>query len=142
MKNQPEREACASPLGRNSGPQVAIMEALIRRAVPEDAQAIAALHIRTRQIAYRGQLPDHYLDHLDQQLNHRIEFWQTEISTPPTSKNEIWVVDTETRVDAFVAIGPAREADPNFTGELYAIYVDPDRWGQDLGRTLFTHARS
>jgi GNAT superfamily N-acetyltransferase len=116
------------------------MEALVRRAVPEDAEAIAALHIRSWQIAYRGQLPDQYLDQLGEQLSRRGEFWRTHISNPPTSKNEIWVVDTETRVDAFAAIGPAREADPNVTGELYAIYVDPDRWGQGLGRALFTHA--
>jgi len=116
------------------------MEALVRRAVPEDAEAIAALHIRSWQFAYRGQLPDQYLDQLGEQRGQRSEFWRTHISTPPTSKNEVWVVGTETRVDAFAAIGPAREADPNVTGELYAIYVDPDRWGQGLGRTLFTHA--
>jgi GNAT superfamily N-acetyltransferase len=116
------------------------MEALVRRAVPEDAEAIAALHIQSWQIAYRGQLPDQYLDQLGEQLSQRSEFWRAQISTPPTSNNEIWVVDTETRVDAFAAIGPAREADPNVTGEFYAIYVDPNRWGHSLGRTLFTHA--
>ncbi|MFZ0773128.1 MAG: GNAT family N-acetyltransferase [Candidatus Sulfotelmatobacter sp.] len=116
------------------------MEALVRRAVPEDAEAIAALQIRSWQIEYRGQLPDKCLDQLGRQLSQRSEVWQAHISTPPTSKNEIWVVDTETRVDAFAAIGPAREADPNITGELDAIYVDPDRWRQGLGRALFTHA--
>jgi len=116
------------------------MEALVRRAVPEDADAIAALHIRSWQVAYRGQLPDQYLDKLGEQLTQRSEFWRAHISTPPTSKNEIWVVGTEPRVDAFAAIGPARDADPNVAGELYAIYVTPDRWGQGLGRTLFTHA--
>jgi GNAT superfamily N-acetyltransferase len=112
------------------------MEALVRRAVPEDAEAIAALHIRSWQFAYRGQLPDQYLDQLGEQVRQRSEFWRAHISSPPTNKNEVWVVGTETRMDAFAAIGPAREADPNVTGELYAIYVDPDRWGQGLGRTL------
>jgi GNAT superfamily N-acetyltransferase len=116
------------------------MERLVHRAVPEDAEAIAALHIRSWQIAYRGQLPDEYLDQLGEQLSQRREFWRTQISTPPTTKNEIWVVGPEARVDAFAAIGPAREADPNVTGELYAIYVDPNCWGQGLGRALFTHA--
>jgi GNAT superfamily N-acetyltransferase len=116
------------------------MEALVRRAVPEDAEAIAALHIRSWQIAYRGQLPDQYLDQLGEELSQRSEFWRTHVSTPPTRKNEVWVVDTEKRVDAFAAFGPARDADPNVTGELYAIYVDPDHWGQGLGRALFTHA--
>ena len=43
------------------------------------------------------------------------------------------MVGTDRQVDAFAAIGPAREANPNVTGELYAIYVDPDCWGQGLG---------
>jgi GNAT superfamily N-acetyltransferase len=116
------------------------MEALVRRAVPEDAEAIAALHIRSWQVAYRGQLPDKYLDQLGEQLTQCSEFWRAHISTPPTSRNEVWAVGTETQMDAFAAIGPAREADPNVTGEFYAIYVDPSRWGQGLGRTLFTHA--
>ncbi len=116
------------------------MEALVRRAVPEDAEAIAALHIRSWQFAYRGQLPDQYLDKLGEQRGQRSEFWRAHISTPPTSKNEVWVVGTDRQVDAFAAIGPAREANPNVTGELYAIYVDPDRWGQGIGRTLCTHA--
>jgi ribosomal protein S18 acetylase RimI-like enzyme len=113
---------------------------LARQAVPQDAELIAALHIRSWQTAYRGQIPDRYLDRLGQELESRIASWRTHISTQRTDKTEIWVVDNERQVDGFVAIGPGRRADPNVTGELYAIYFNPSRWGQGLGRTLFTCA--
>jgi len=116
------------------------MNGLIRRAVVKDAEPIATLHIRTWQEAYRGQLPDHFLASLGQELERRIEFWKTQISTSHTNKTEIWVVDKETKIEGFVAIGPAREGDASLTGEVYAIYVDPNRWGQGLGRKLFSHA--
>ncbi len=116
------------------------MNALVRRAIPEDAEAIAAVHIQSWQIAYRGQLPGHYLDHLGNEFEGRNAFWRTEISSPRTRTNEVWVADSQTQVDGFVAIGPARGADPNVTGEIYAIYVNPSRWDQGLGRALFTHA--
>jgi ribosomal protein S18 acetylase RimI-like enzyme len=117
-----------------------IMEALVRQAVPQDAELIAALHIRSWQTAYHGQLPDCYLDRLGQELEHRVQSWRTQISTQGANKTEIWVVDNGRQVDGFVAIGPARNAHANVTGELYAIYINPNRWGQGLGRTLFTHA--
>lgn len=118
------------------------MKALIRRAVPQDAEAIAAVHIQTWQVAYRGQLPDHYLNHLSLELERRAETWRTEISTPRSPKHEVWVANAEARLHGFVALGPARDLDPNVTGEVYAIYVHPNRWGQGVGRALFTHAAS
>ena len=116
------------------------MSALIRRAVEADADAIAALHIRSWQSAYRGQLPDHFLDSLDHELGRRADFWRTHISMTPAAKHEIWAADLEACVNGFVALGPARDTDAEATGELYAIYVNPDRWDQGLGSALLTHA--
>ena len=114
------------------------MDALVRKAVPNDAESIAQVHVRSWQAAYRGQLPDRYLDGLDQELAARAEFWRTEISSPRSPKHEIWVAETDARVEGFVALGPERQADP--AGEIYAIYVDPQRWIQGIGRMLFSRA--
>ena len=114
------------------------MNPLVRKAVPDDAESIATVHVRSWQAAYRGQLPDHYLDSLDQELARRAEFWRHEISTPRSARHEIWVVDMESRVEGFVAFGPERQSDPD--GEVYAIYVNPPRWNQGLGRMLFVKA--
>ncbi|MEU6929538.1 hypothetical protein AB0A05_10295 [Streptomyces sp. NPDC046374] len=37
----------------------------IREAAPSDAAAVAAVHIRSWRAAYRGLVPDAYLDSLD-----------------------------------------------------------------------------
>ena len=117
------------------------MPSRVRRAQLQDAEAIAAVHVRTWQIAYRGQLPDHFLENLRQGLDRRTEFWRTEIDTPPVG-HEVWVVGGESRVDGFASIGPARDEHPRKTGELYAIYVDPNYWDRGLGRALLEHSSS
>jgi len=116
------------------------ISASIRQAVEADAGAIAALHIRSWQSAYRGQLPDHFLDSLDHELGRRTEFWRTHISMVSSAKHEIWAADLEACVNGFVALGPARDTESEATGELYAIYVNPDRWDQGLGSALLAHA--
>ena len=115
------------------------MDTLVRQALPEDAESIAALHIRSWQIAYRGQLPDRYLDRLDEELELRIESWRAQISSSLADHHEIWVIGAGSAIHGFAALGPAREANSSITGELYAIYLNPDHWGQGIGRTLFTH---
>jgi len=115
------------------------MDAVIRPAASDDAEAIATVHIRTWQAAYRGQLPDQFLDQLSGQLRQRADFWRAHISNPPTPQHEVWVGALDKKhVEGFIAIGPARDADPKITGEVYAIYVEPENWGQGLGRMLMT----
>src|SRR3954467_1284830 len=48
----------------------------IRRAVPDDAPALAAVHVRAWQAAYRGMMSDDYLDGLDvTEREHRWSAW-------------------------------------------------------------------
>jgi GNAT superfamily N-acetyltransferase len=115
------------------------MNTLVRLAMPDDSETIATVHIRGWQGAYRGQLPDQYLDSLDHETERRSAFWRKEISTPRSKRNEIWVVECRAQVEGFAATGPARNAGAS-TGEVYAIYVNPIHWGQGLGRALFAHA--
>ena len=116
----------------------------LRPAIAEDAKAIATVHIQSWQSAYRGQLPDRYLDNLGQELERRTEMWRSGITAPRTSGTEVWVADwgadSDRRIDGFVAFGPARDPDPNAGAEVYAIYVHPNVWGQGLGRTLLRRA--
>jgi GNAT superfamily N-acetyltransferase len=116
------------------------MRALARRAVDADAEAIARLHIASWQNAYRGQLPDSFLDGLSLELASRTEFWRMHISTQSSARHEIWAADFDGDVRGFAALGPARRDDETESGEIYALYVDPLHWSQGVGGALLTHA--
>ena len=119
---------------------LASSHAIVRPAAQDDAPSIATVHIETWQHAYRGQLPDRYLDELGEQRARRTEFWRHEISDPRSHQHEIWIVSAATSVDGFVAFGPERESADHTTGEIYAIYVNPRGWNQGLGRALMAKA--
>lgn len=116
------------------------MNAHLRRAVEADANAIAALHIRSWQYAYRGQLSDSFLDHLSNEVGARIEFWRTHIATSHSGRHEIWAVDVDAQLNGFAALGPARDDNVGSASEIYAIYVNPDHWRRGLGTELLAHA--
>lgn len=117
------------------------MAAIVRRAVPEDAARIAGVHIGTWQAAYRGQLPDAFLDGLSAGLERRSEWWRGEIATPRSPSHQVWVAEADATVAGFVAIGPANERDVGpSVGEVYAIYVEPRFWDRGVGRALFEKA--
>ena len=108
----------------------------IRPAVLSDARAVAEVHVKTWQAAYRGIIPDDYLKALS--VDEREAVWHTSIArgTP-----ELWVAESQTLVIGWAAFGPSRDADaePN-TGELEAIYVLPDHWSTGAGRALWQTA--
>lgn len=110
----------------------------IREAVPKDAAAIAGIHVRAWQDAYRGQLTDEYLDGLT--VEDRLEQHRRTLEEPRPDWRT-WVADEAGRIVGFAVTGSSEDADADArTGELYAIYLEPDRVGTGLGRRLFEHA--
>jgi GNAT superfamily N-acetyltransferase len=110
----------------------------IREAVPADARAIAQIHVRSWQAAYRGQLTDDYLDGLS--IDDRLEQHRRSLEEPPPEWRT-WVAQEAGDVTGFAVTGPSQDADATErTGEVYAIYLEPDRVGTGAGRELFEHA--
>lgn len=106
---------------------------LIRDAVVDDANAMGRLHVRAWQSAYRGVMPDEYLDGL--QADDRIEIWHGVIAESDRPPLLVAVVADE--VVGFAAFGEERPATPaQSCGELYAMNLDPDHWGRGIGRVL------
>jgi len=107
----------------------------IRKAAIEDAYKIASVHVRSWQIAYRGQIPDDFLDGLD--VKKRANMWRELIQHPD---KVIFVADnTEGNIMGFCAVGPSRDSDTNpSTAEVSAIYIDPDKWHKGIGRALLS----
>jgi len=105
----------------------------IRRATPADAPGIAAVHVASWQVAYRGLFPDAVLDALS------VAERQTQWARGLTGGGPIiWVSEEAGRVTGFISLLPSRDADlppPRFA-EIAALYVHPDAWGQGHGRML------
>ena len=110
---------------------------LLRPARPGDEAAVAQVHVRAWQQAYRGLLPDEYLDRLDpSERASRYTFGGDDPGGPHTT-----VAVDDDSICGFAATGPCRDPDRPGAGELYAIYVDPNHWGRGLGRALIDAAR-
>lgn len=105
----------------------------VRLATVDDAEQIAVVHVQSWRAAYRGLLPDDFLNNLS--LEQRIRQWQSILSDPA---NIIPVYEDEGQVVGFVSYGRTRDEDldQDKTGEIYAIYLLPDRWGQGFGAAL------
>ncbi len=112
----------------------------IRPATLDDAAAMAEIHVRSWQWAYRGQLPKDFLDRLSDTLERRIEARRTAfVNLPPEAR--WWVAEQDGRVVGFAITGPSRDADMStLTGEVELIYLLPEAAGKGVGRALFAHA--
>ena len=110
---------------------------IIRPAEESDALGVAQVHVQTWQTAYRGLVPDEYLDALS--VEKRKIAWSETIrkQTP-----ELWISESNSVLTGWVAFGPSRDAAaaPS-TAELEAIYVMPAYWGTGTGRGLWLAAR-
>jgi GNAT superfamily N-acetyltransferase len=110
---------------------------LLRRAVPGDEDAVARVHVRSWQVAYRGLLPDGYLDRLaPADWAALYTFAEAGPSLPHTT-----VAVGEDGICGFTTTGSCRDPDKEGVGELYAIYVHPQWWDRGVGRLLIDDVR-
>jgi ribosomal protein S18 acetylase RimI-like enzyme len=109
----------------------------IRPAGPEDAEDIEQLRVAGWQTAYRGILPDAYLDRMRVDVSRR----RAQLAGRPATVVESVAVQTGAIVGWVVGghIRDAFRAGPG-QGEIYACYVQPEWWGRGVGRLLMTHA--
>jgi GNAT superfamily N-acetyltransferase len=111
---------------------------LLRLAEPEDAMAVARVHVRSWQAAYRMLLPDDYLDQL--RPEDRAEKYDFANSDP--QKPWTLVAVEEGLIYGFATTAPSRDPDLADYGELCALYVDPEQWGRGIGVILVSAARA
>jgi ribosomal protein S18 acetylase RimI-like enzyme len=139
---------------------------MLRDARRGDELAVAGVHVRSWQEAYRGLMPGEFLDALEpRDRAGTYEFDGGEGA--PTTVVAVASVDDgggagdgddpsltdsgEVRsgsspspcepVVGFVTFGPSRDRDTAGLGEIYALYVDPGRYESGVGRMLMAHAR-
>lgn len=109
---------------------------MIRKALPSDANAIAQVHIRSWQEAYRDLMPADYLSALDTTLARRESFWARSIES---GESDVWVAEQDQQVVGWISVGDSRDddaAEAN-TGEVMAIYVLAKYWQAGVGLALW-----
>lgn len=105
----------------------------IRPAEPEDALAVARVHVRAWQAAYRGLLPDTYLDALNpEDRAQRYTFGDLDSLRPATL-----VALAGGALCGFATTVPTQEVGK---AELAGLYVDPGHWSHGIGTLLLAEA--
>ena len=109
----------------------------IREATPKDAGSIACVHVDSWRSTYAGLIPQDYLDQLD--VKKRAERWEQILSdTKPQEANS--VAEEAGRIIGFSSVGPSRNPELPYQGELYALYLDDSHQKKGIGKALFTEA--
>jgi ribosomal protein S18 acetylase RimI-like enzyme len=118
----------------------AIPRPAVRAATANDAAQLAVIHVRSWQVAYRGLLPQEYLDRMDS--SDRAERWRHALSSADWPKSGVLVVAPGREVLGFARFGPTRDqdADGSLVGEIKEIYLMPEAWGKGMGKRLMSNA--
>ena len=107
---------------------------LIRDARPEDALAIAQVHVRAWQAGYRGLVSGESLDGMKaEERASRYTLGSANPDQPAT------LVAEAPGIVGFVTIAPALGVDAG-SGEVAALHVDPAYWRQRIGAQLLEAA--
>lgn len=115
----------------------------IRKAVVSDAEVISAVHVASKQAAYRGLVPASILSKLSapQANAERQERWRKVLASDEV---DVLVAELDGQVVGFVSSGTTHDNEglQKATGEIYAIYVSFDQQRTGIGRKLISAALS
>ena len=108
----------------------------VRTATLEDAEAIAGVHVRSWEAAYRGLVPEAWF--AERTLQRRADTWRELLHAGENRR--VFVACLNGKLVGFCgAATPSRDEDAGErTSEIAALYVDPDHWRAGVGRALVT----
>ena len=100
----------------------------VRNATLEDAEAIAAVHVRSWEAAYRGAGPDAWF--AERTLPRRTDTWRERLRAGENTR--VFVACLDGKLVGFCgAAAPSRDEDAGErTSEIAALYVDPTTGAQ------------
>jgi GNAT superfamily N-acetyltransferase len=105
----------------------------IRSGTPEDAAAVARVHVDSWRTTYRGIVPDDFLA----QLSYERSATQWRQALAGEGERALFVVQTAAgQIPGFASAGRERGELADFHGELWAIYLLAEVQGRGLGRRL------
>jgi GNAT superfamily N-acetyltransferase len=111
---------------------------IIRAARVDDAASIGAAHVESWRAAYRGLVPQHFLDRLD--ADRRGAIWKGILAETDGRHAGTFVAESDGQVVGFVNVRPTRDEDQDSdaVGEVTSIYLRSAAWGTGAGRELMT----
>jgi len=107
---------------------------LIRAAKLQDADMLARAHVDTWRQAYAGIVPADFLAGLTYERS--AERWRGRLSNVEPGQFVFVAENGASQVVGFATGGPERDQDPEYQGEVYALYVRPEYQRHHLGRKL------
>lgn len=112
---------------------------LLRPMTADDCDGVAGIRVRGWRHAYRGLVPQPYLDGLD--IAADAERHRTRLRHGDGTVVNLVAEADGGELAGWAAFGPYRDGDA-LTGdaELYALYLPPERIGRGVGRALLTEA--
>ncbi len=102
----------------------------IRPATPEDAPAIAHVHVASWRSTYTGLIPDEFLLALDE--GERTAQWRQRLTLDVV----VLVAEQDGNAIGFAGGGPVREPLEGYDAELYTLYVLVEAQRQGVGTRL------
>lgn len=101
----------------------------IRLAVPTDAPDMTEVHMRSWEVAYKGIVPDEYIQ---KQSKKRPALWQRIITDDNRTK---YVIQKDGKTVGFICVVPTTQDDDKTDDvcELEGIYLHPDFYRQGIG---------
>lgn len=104
----------------------------VRSATPDDARMIAKIHVEAWRAAYRGIVPDEFLDSLS--VDKRESIWRQNLLAGDAAA---WVAQESEAIVGWISAAASRDPDAHaHTAEIWAVYVAPECWGRGIGRSL------
>ena len=109
----------------------------IRPATVVDADTIGRVHAQSWHETYPGIVPDDVLARVSADRN--AARWAERLRDPAIAGGVFVAMDDTGMVIGFAQGGPQRDCIPEYTGELYALYILRAAQGRGVGR-LLVHA--
>jgi len=107
---------------------------LLRAATPDDAEGIAAAHVRAWNETYRGIMPDSYLDSVS--VDERAAAWRRRLAAPQDRSTARVAVDDHGTIAGFAVAGPARGTALTADGEVCAVNLVMQATRKGVGTRL------
>ena len=105
----------------------------IRQSNTSDTSAIARVRVESWRAAYRGIVPDDFLDGMD--AAQWADGYRRFLENPP-DRLVSFVAEVDRTIVGMAAAGPNRDHDTPYSAELFLIYLLPGYWRRGIGLKL------